>query len=408
MTARAEEGAENAGRQKALPAAILSVSLVVLSANTISALMADMRESFPHVDKVSLQSLLTVTSVTATICILLSGALAGWLGTRRVLLCGLAVYTVAGVAPMFLSDFAAIHCSRLALGVGIGLIYPFSVSLIADFFQDGRRAKLMGLQFSSANIGLAAMLAAAGFLAETKLGWRASFAVYGIGAPVFLSVLLLVPEPPRERADTRKAGPAGRYRVTAPVAVRCLLMGLYNMMFLTVFFGLAMMTREAGFGDAAGTGLSLTAMTLSSTGVAAAFGPLHARLGRWLGVLAAASVAAGFFFLRQSGNMYTVTAALLLLGAGNAFLWPLGNTAVADAAPQCSTTFCLALLQACLNLGAFVSPYAFGALGRLFADSSGGFAFLACSLAMAAGTAGLLLHLILSGRAAGGADRMRQ
>lgn len=365
--------------------------------------MADLQDSFPKIDKVSLQSLLTVTSVTTTVSIVLSGVLAGLCGTRRVLLCGLAIYTVAGVAPMLLSGFAAIYYSRLALGVGIGLVYPFSVSLIADFFQGGRRAKLMGLQFSAANIGLAAMLTAAGFLAGTALGWRSSFAVYGIGALVFFAVLLFVPAPPHEKVSTQRAAAAtGRYRVTLPVLAQCILMGLYNMIFLTVFFALAMMLREVGVGDTAEIGLALTAMTLASTAVSAAFGPAHARLGAWLGVLSAATLAGGFLLLSLAGSMYAAAVALLVVGAGNAFLWPLGNIAVANAAPGNSTAFCLALLQACMNIGAFVSPHVFGVAGRVFLNPGGGFTFQLCSLAMAGGAVLLLLRLVLSGRIGGG------
>lgn len=376
---------------------ILSISLVVMSANPISVLMGDIEASYPDVDRVTLQNFVTICAVTTMVFILVSGVLSGVVGVRKVLLSGFVIYTIGGLSPMVLQSFTLLLMSRMLLGIGIGLVYPLAVSLIADFFTGKERTALLGYQFSVGNIGLSAMLLLAGFL--SAYGWRTSFIVYSIGIPVFFFVYFLLPEPPV--SENAALSGRDRRRLNKDVIIIALMVGTYNMTYMTVFSGLALVVKESGFGDAAAVGVSMTMMTALSMFTAASYGRVFGKVGMRLGGLAMTSIAFSFMILWWAPNMTAVTVGLLFLGAGNSVFMPFGNMLISNRAPVGSTTFCLSIQMACCNLGTFLSPFVFGAVGRAVGAASGRTIFFVASLLLFSGAAGLLIVF----RKRGGGDR---
>ncbi|WP_411911103.1 MFS transporter [Clostridium estertheticum] len=79
--------------------------------------------------------------------------------------------------------------SRVVLDMGVGLIFPLSTALIADFFSGDERISMMGFSQASSNLGGIITTILSGVLA--KLSWRYAFYVYLIGVLVLLLIVEL-------------------------------------------------------------------------------------------------------------------------------------------------------------------------------------------------------------------------
>lgn len=77
---------------------------------------------------------------------------------------GLIISGIAGITPLFTSNFTVLMISRAALGAGFGLFNFLAVSLISKFFDGDEAATLIGFQSAFQGIGAAVMTFAAGHL----------------------------------------------------------------------------------------------------------------------------------------------------------------------------------------------------------------------------------------------------
>ena len=138
-----------------------------------------------------------------------SGVLADRIGSRKLLLLGLAFYAAVGTAPLWLRSLPQIVFSRAGVGIAEALILTTSTALLVDSFAGDRRAHWLALQTGSANIVAIAMTALSGALGD--LSWRTPFLVYGISLIQFPLVLVFIRAP---RADTKHQPQVPQTRAT--------------------------------------------------------------------------------------------------------------------------------------------------------------------------------------------------
>ncbi|MFI7638877.1 MFS transporter [Nonomuraea sp. NPDC049400] len=153
-------------------------------------------------------------AVTAyTLCfgglMLLGGRLGDAFGSRRMLLTGLTLFTVASLVTGMATSGPVLIGGRLAQGVGAALLSPSALATITRTFHGAERNKALGAWAALGGAGFAAGALLGGLLTAWP-GWRW---VFFINVPVGLAVLLLLP---RMVAADR---PARRRRVDLPGAV---------------------------------------------------------------------------------------------------------------------------------------------------------------------------------------------
>jgi EmrB/QacA subfamily drug resistance transporter len=117
-------------------------------------------------------------------CLLLpAGAVGDRYGRRGALLVGLAIFTLASVAPVFFDSPAQIIIARAVAGIGAAFIMPATLSLLTAAFPKSERNKAVGIWAGVASSG-----AVFGFLGTGILlhlwSWQSifwAFAVAGLG-----------------------------------------------------------------------------------------------------------------------------------------------------------------------------------------------------------------------------------
>lgn len=132
--------------------------------------------------------------VTAyTVCfgglMILGGRLADALGSRRMMLTGLAVFVAASAATGLAPNAATLIGGRIGQGMGAALLSPAALALVTSLFQGAERAKALGVWGGLAGAGSALGNVLGGALTAGP-GWRW---IFYINLPVGILVLMALP-----------------------------------------------------------------------------------------------------------------------------------------------------------------------------------------------------------------------
>jgi EmrB/QacA subfamily drug resistance transporter len=156
---------------------------------------------------------------------LLGGRLADTFGARRMMLTGLAVFTLASLATGLAQNQALLLGGRIAQGFGAALLSPAALSTVTTTFHGSERNKALGVWGALGGIGFAAGVLLGGVLTAGP-GWRW---VFFINVPVGLGLLAALPavvrgpamRPSRQRLDLLGAG-------TVTAATAAFIYGMIN------------------------------------------------------------------------------------------------------------------------------------------------------------------------------------
>lgn len=158
-------------------AAILSLSLAVnLPGLAITPMLGTLSDIFPHTTQIEKQLLTVLPNLLIIPFVLLSGRLSQTRHKITIVVTGLAVYSLSGIAYLFATSMAQLIVISCLVGVGAGLIIPFSTGLIADVFAGRYRMKVMGLQSGISNMTLVICTFIVGWLNHGN--WHLPFLVY--------------------------------------------------------------------------------------------------------------------------------------------------------------------------------------------------------------------------------------
>jgi MFS family permease len=139
--------------------------------------------------------------------LLLGGRMADLLGRRRVLIAGLAVFTLASLAGGLVDNGTLLVLTRFLKGASAAFTAPASLSIITTTFTEGpARNKALGIYTATAASGFSLGLVFGGVL--TEIGWRWTFL---LPVPVAAGILLALPR--LIRPDRPHMGEQRRYDI---------------------------------------------------------------------------------------------------------------------------------------------------------------------------------------------------
>ena len=171
---------------------------------------------------------------------MLVAPLTGWLGDRfrrkPLIIAGAVLWSVATLGTAWVHDYWTLFIRHALVGVGEATFVIFAPAVLADFYPERDRNRILSIFYLAIPVG-----AALGYLAGGQLGtlwgWRAPFFVCAIpGLAIAALYGWLGREPERGASDHVK-----------PTADRSTVGGLFrNPAFLAATFGLAMLTFAMG------------------------------------------------------------------------------------------------------------------------------------------------------------------
>lgn len=154
----------------------LALSVLVASLGTSAAnvalptIAAELDGTFAQTQWVALAYLLAMTATSLTV-----GHLGDLLGRRRVLLLGIAVFTIAAALSAIAPTLWMLIAARALQGIGAAVMMALPLARARDLVPPDRLGRVMGLLGTTAAVGTASGPALGGLLI-TVAGWPAIFA----------------------------------------------------------------------------------------------------------------------------------------------------------------------------------------------------------------------------------------
>ena len=171
---------------------LLGLSLLLISAFSISTALPPMLDYYsPTFSAAQVELLVSVPSFSVVAMLLLNSFIDKWLSDRQLIVTGLLLLSSAGIFPFFVQAYPLVLLSRIAFGMGIGLINAKAITIISQRYQGKERVQMLGIRGSMELIGGASCSLLVGQL--LKIHWTFAFLIYGFGFVILIMYLLFVP-----------------------------------------------------------------------------------------------------------------------------------------------------------------------------------------------------------------------
>lgn len=334
---------------------ILSVSLLTIMAPTaISPALAAIREAFPQISATQAKLVLTLPTLIMMPLGLYSARLTARIDKKKLLLVGMTLFLVFGVAGGFVNDFRLLLLMRVLFGIGLGIMTPLSTSLIFDFAPDpGRRSKLLGIQGASNQLGGLVFMSLSGVLAN--ISWRYSFLCYAfVIVSIVLTTFFLPSIPPLQPKES--AAGSGKQRLDKKLFI----LAFFAMMIFACYFvintDLALFMDVEGIGDAEECGYALSLMRIPAILAGVMLAWIMRKLKDWTMSFASVIMAAGYLIIAASHSYSILMVGCLIVGLGGGFALPPISLFLPRIVTPRQRTLGVAIIMSVAQLGQFISP----------------------------------------------------
>jgi MFS family permease len=321
-----------------------------------------------------------------TVATVVAGRLGDLHGRRRVLLAGIALYTVAAGVAACAPTLARLAVARAAQGLGAAAMMALAMALLRDVVPAGGTGRAMGLLGTVSALGTALGPSVGGAVAAIW-GWRAAFALLVPMGAIVLVVLraeLLVDATRTRPAKARAAALPGGFRKTlreslVPNAL------VSTVMMATLIVGPFYMARGLAMGEAA-IGLALSVGPAMSIAWGIPAGRAVDRFGTrpmaFAGLAALAAGSLALAVLPAAMGLASYLAGIALLTPGYQLFQAANNTAALAGVAADRRGVVSGLLTFSRNVGLAAGAAAMGTIYTLAARAAGGSAMDAAASAV--------------------------
>lgn len=315
----------------------------------------------------SLSMLGSYGSVAALTMLLLSlplGRLSDRYGRRRMMVPGLILFIVVPLTYMAAQSPYHLYPIRVALGLGVGLIFGNGFLLMSEVSEEGFRNVAQGIYMTSMGLGFTLGPLVGGFAAKL-VGPSLSFKISSGFAVLGLLLLLMVKEN-RVRESGKTEVRAGLTELLRDP--RIIASGVANfvnsLMFNAVTLFFPVYGSDIGL-DEADVGIGLTSRGLASTAVRLPVGSLTRRF-KALNMMAAGLLlsAATMFTVSNSSGLVLVSVLMGVQGLAYGVYLTSGNVYVSEEAPKDHKATAMAVYSMFGNIGGIVGPVMLGVIAE--------------------------------------------
>ena len=183
--------------------AILSLSLIVnLPGLAVTPMLDTLSHIFPKTSALEKQLLTMLPNLLIIPFVLMSGKLSTTNHKKILIVTALVIFAGSTLGYMLSTSMLALIIFSCTLGIGAGILVPFSTGLLSDTFAGKPLMKQMGLQSAISNLTLVLATFAVGWLA--RIGWHAPFMVYAVSL-IPLALVNFIGRVPMSELDPTRA-----------------------------------------------------------------------------------------------------------------------------------------------------------------------------------------------------------
>ena len=130
-------------------------------------------------------------------------------GRKKTLLIALAVSAIADVALMSTNTFSMLVAGNLLQGLGVGLYWPATETIVADLAPEDKRNEAFAIARLSDNVGMGLGVILGGLIISTINNYRLLFALDGISFVLFFGLVFLAIQESQhyQHSETEKSEP---------------------------------------------------------------------------------------------------------------------------------------------------------------------------------------------------------
>ncbi|MBD2151437.1 MFS transporter [Pseudanabaena sp. FACHB-1277] len=176
---------------------LLSSTLIIFAAASLTPALPAMQEQFQNVDNVGLWVKLVIA--IPSLFILLGSPIIGiavdHIGRKKILMISIILFGFFGVLGFFIPSLFGILVSRALVGLTTAGITISVTTLIGDYYSGETRVKVLGLQVAFIGIGAVIALVIGGIVAD--LNWRNSFLIHLLAFLLLPAIFVFIKEPER-------------------------------------------------------------------------------------------------------------------------------------------------------------------------------------------------------------------
>jgi putative MFS transporter len=141
-----------------------------------------------------------ITALGIVVGVAPSGLFADRYGRKRVLMAGMAWYTIITGLTALAGNIASLIALRFVAGIGMGMMFPIPYAMVSEFVSLHHRGRFTGIMDSFLSLGYFVSPALAAVIIPNTgidVGWRVFFVLGGIPLLYVALIWWLVPESPR-------------------------------------------------------------------------------------------------------------------------------------------------------------------------------------------------------------------
>lgn len=355
-------------------AAIYSISMVTsLPGLAISPILGKLETIFHTASELQLQMLESLPSLIIIPFILLAGRLSLKLNRKKLLIAGLAIFFACSIAYPFADSMGFLLFISGLLGVGAGMVIPFSTGLVADYFSGDYRTRQLGLVSAITNFTLVIATLLAGFLAG--INWHLSFIVYCISGISFYFAFFLDNKP--AFAGNNEKQSQSNIRPKWPVKLM-LLYYLITLLALTVPLNLSLYMQNLKLGNYDTSGTLISVFFLSMTLPGLFINKIIRYLKKYTNFFSMLLISIGLIFFAFKVGLFLLAIGVIAIGFGYGIMQPIIYDKTASSVHPKQAIYVLSLVMVMNYIAIVTYPFLLQLLERIFHSDSAYFPFLLC------------------------------
>lgn len=328
--------------------------------------LGSLAEEFPNLSYSTVTMIITVSALFLGIAALASGKIAGIIGKKKLLIIGSILFGCGGCLTSVMPSFTLIILCRLIEGLGAGFVITVSMTLIPELFPDEKEGnQILGMNAVATALWGTFIGTTAGYLGV--ISWKYANFLYLIGFIILVFQLLVIPAD-HKSSDDESAMPKGSVTSSAySIAILAFLFAVVSTIFMT---SVAAFIIEAGLGDSAQAGITVSVMTIGAFLIGLAFAKIFESLKSMTPVISYICMAIGVIIPVLMPNYFVTCAGAFIFGMGYGTYFPYINAETIRISPPESADANISLVNGAYYIGMFASSFLMAAIASIFHTSS--------------------------------------
>jgi len=274
-------------------------------------------------DPASVGLIITTHALFVAVFSPVAGNIIDRIGPKKPFILGLILYGLAGGSGLFINSYWGLIVSRAFLGIAVAAIITSIVVIILNLYEGEERNKVMGWRGSANSIGGIVWPLIGGILGS--FSWHLPFAVYLVGIPLSVLVIITIPETQKEK--TENAGTEDS--VLKIFRNNRILFAIFGLMFSAMIFLYVLVVfvpqllDKIGISNPFHISLFILAMAIPAALTALMYGRIKQRLSyKMIALITLALWTVAFITLSQASSGALIAVSLVPFGIGQGMLGP--------------------------------------------------------------------------------------